>query len=160
MSYSWRKLWCFLALDRRDVSVRMCCMVVIFHTTSREHGVPAMELAYCVPFKTCLLYIFHVCVSAGWRHAKAAWSRADGSHQSRYFTFPGSALWSLPWSAVPCSPHGTRSRLGSVGGSLSCESVSPGKGIAPAWLRRREAQFGEICWESRPLMRKAWAGWE
>lgn len=91
---------------------------------------------------------------------RLAWSWADGSHQSRYFTFPGSALWSLPWSAVPCSPHGTRSRLGSVGGSLSCESVSPGKGIAPAWLRRREAQFGEICWESKPLMRKAWAGWE
>lgn len=112
-----------------------------------------MELAYCVPFKTCLIYIFHVCLAAGWLSPKAVQSRADGSHQSRYFTLLGCALCnfcaSLPWSG-PCSPCCTRSRLGSVGGSLRCEWVMPGEGIIPSWLRRRELSSDgwHRVWES------------
>lgn len=101
----------------------VCCMEVALLFTQLLVNAEYQERHWRLPFKTRLVYIFHVCVSAGCLRLKPVGSRAGASHQSKYFTFPACALCGfcarLPWSGRSLV---LQKQTGSVGGSPGRES--------------------------------------
>lgn len=114
----------------------LCLKKALMFSYAGQKGFAAWRSLLCshsfastrsIPFKTRLIYIFHVCVSAGC--LKPVGSRAGASHQSKYFTFPACALCVI--FALGChgaaGPWFSRSRRGAWVGHQDVSHIGRGK---------------------------------